>query len=291
MKRPSNELGQDQGGSLERKRRRITVAGNASQGFLQVPKHNKKGRPLAQSNDHAGTTGRLCQGCGRYHARVHSPSNHPEGDKARPQGPETPGGSADQCLNDGTPPLRSLLLGQRLAVHQAAHAVGWLCLGLGTIEKITLEPPQGGLAVGNREEFGDLTEELLTTMLVWTLSGRAAEQELLGSVAACCVAETHDDVELANEFAFVMAATPNFARKWPLFYRQKANRTLLLTLDPALRSLVNARIDTAYDAARQLVARQQAAIEFLAGILLARKTLEGPELERLFEEVKRHMAP
>lgn len=123
--------------------------------------------------------------------------------------------------------------------------MGWLCLGLGTIEKITIEPPQGGLAVGNREELGDLTEELLATMLVWTLSGRAAEQELLGSVAACCVAETHDDIDLANEFAFALAATPNFARKWPLRYRPKANPPLLLTLDPGLRSLVNARLGTA----------------------------------------------
>lgn len=201
---------------------------------------------MAQSMDHTGTTGRHRQASGRYHTRVHSPSNQSDGDEAQFQGPETPDGSADQCLDDGIPPLRSLLLWQRLAVHQAAHAAGWLCLGLGTIEKITIEPPHGGLAVGDRDEFSDLTEELLVTMLVWTLSGRAAEQEILGSVAACCVAETHDDIDLANEFAFALAATPNFARKWPLRYRQKANRTLLLTLDPALRSLVNARLERGY---------------------------------------------
>ncbi|PSJ60167.1 hypothetical protein C7I85_13365 [Mesorhizobium soli] len=179
------------------------------------------------------------------------------------------------------------MLWQRLAVHQAAHAVGWLCLGLGTIEKITIEPPKAGLAVGDRE-FGDLTEELLATMLVWILSGRAAEQEIL---PACDAAETHDEIELANEFAFALEATPDFARKWPLLYRPKADRPVLLALEPGLRSLVNARLDTAYEAARQEVVRQQAAIVFLAKKLLVRKTLEGPELERLFEEVKRHMAP
>ncbi len=201
------------------------------------------------------------------------------------------GGSSDQCLSDGIPPLRSLLLWQRLAVHQAAHAVGWLHLGLGTFKKITIEPPQGGLAVGNWDELGEMTEDLLEAMLVSILSGRAAEQEILGSVAACCVAETHDDIDLAYEFAFAMEATPDLARKWPLCYRPRVNRTLLLALDRDLRNLVNARFDKAYYTAREMVVRQQAAIEFLAGILFARKTLEGPELERLLEGVKQHMAP
>jgi ATP-dependent Zn protease len=238
---------------LERERRGITVAGNSSQGFLKMSK-GKKGRPMAQSTDHTGS-------------------------------------SADQCLNNGIPPLRSLLLRLRLAVHQAAQAVEWLRLGMGTIEKITIEPLEAGLGAGNRDEFGEMTEELLEAMLVWTLTGRAAEQEMLGSVAACFVPEAHLDIDVANEVAFALEATPDLARKWPLLYCARANRPLLLALDRDLRNLVNARIDRAYDAARKMVVRQQAAIEFLAGILFARKTLEGPELERLLEKVKQHMTP
>lgn len=201
------------------------------------------------------------------------------------------GSSADQCRNNGIPPRRSLLLWQRLAIHQAAHAVGRLYLGLGTIEIISIETPEGGLVAENMDEFGELAEELLAAMLVSTLSGRAAEQEILGSVVACGDAGTRRDIDLANEFAFALEATPDFARKWPLLYRPKANRTLLLALDRDLRNLVNARFDRAYDLARELVVRQQAAIVFLAEKLLARKTVEGPELERLLEEVKQHMAP
>lgn len=246
---------------------------------------------MAQSTEHTGTTGRHRQASGRCHARVQAPSNQSAGDEARPEGPEKPGGSADQCLNDGIPPLRSLLLWIRLAVHQAAQAVEWLRLGMDTIEKITIEPLEAGLGAGNMDEFGEMTEELLEAMLVWTLSGRAAEQEMLGSVAACFVTEAHLDIDVANEVAFALEATPDFARKWPRLYRPTANRTLLLALDRDLRGLVNARLDTAYDTARELVVRQQAAIEFLAGILFARKTLEGPELERLLDEVKQLMAP
>jgi ATP-dependent Zn protease len=246
---------------------------------------------MAQSIDHTGTASQHRDGSGRHHARVHSPSNQPDGDEARSQGSETPGGSGDQRLNDGIRPRRSQLLWQRLAIHQAAHAVGRLYLGLGTIEIISIETPEGGLVAGSMDEFSEMTEELLAGMLVSTLSGRAAEQEILGSVVACGEARTHSDIDLANEFAFALEATPDFARKWPLLYRPKANRTLLLAFDRNLRNLVDARFDTAYDTARELVVRQQAAIEFLAGILFARKTLEGPELERLLEEVKQHMAP
>jgi ATP-dependent Zn protease len=209
-----------------------------------------------------------------------------------PQSTDHTGSSADQCRNNGIPPRRSQLLWHRLAIHQAAHAVGRLYLSLGTIEKISIETPGGGLVAGNMDEFfSEMTEELLEAMLVSTLSGRAAEQEILGSVVACGDAETHEDIDLANEFAFALEATPDFARRWPLLYRPKANRTLLLALDRDLRNLVNARFDTAYDTARELVVRQQAAIEFLADKLLVRKTVEGPEVERLLEEVKQHMAP
>jgi ATP-dependent Zn protease len=166
----------------------------------------------------------------------------------------------------------------------------WL-MSKGTIEKITIEPLEAGLGGGNVDEFGEITEELLEAMLVWTLSGRAAEQEMLGSVAACFIPEAHLDIDLANECAFALVATPDFARKWPLLYNPRANRTLLLTLDRDLSNLVNARFDKAYYTAREMVVRQQAAIEFLAGILFARKTSEGPELERLLEGVKQHMVP
>jgi len=52
---------------------------------------------------------------------------------------------------------------------------------------------------------------------------------------------------------------------------------------------VNARIDTAYKAARGLVRLQSAAIVFLANTLVAQETLEGPELDAVLEQVRQKM--
>jgi ATP-dependent Zn protease len=193
-----------------------------------------------------------------------------------------------ESLLAGTKQPRSMRLLYRMAVHEAGHAVARLHFRLGPIIEITIDAPDGGYTLG---ELGqdEQTEELLTTILVEHLAGRAAEEEILGSATSNSGGSERSDLALVTKLALDMETILGFSPKWPLLYRKVESGTAILGTDLELAESVNARIDTAYKAARGLVAKQRAAIEFLANTLVAQETLEGPELDAVLEQVRQKM--
>ncbi|MDX8504718.1 hypothetical protein [Mesorhizobium captivum] len=174
-----------------------------------------------------------------------------------------------------------------MAVHEAGHAVARLCLGLGTLEMMTIEAAEGGAISWRFDRLDDQTEELLTAVLVATLAGRAAEEEFIGSVAASSGGGPEfSDLAQATDIAFQMEATLGFGRTRPLLYRATSEPALLLALDADLKESVDARLETAHAAARKLVSLHRNAVEFLAAELLAHGTLEGPRLDGLVAQVR-----
>lgn len=135
------------------------------------------------------------------------------------------------------------------------------------------------------DALDDQTEELLTAAIVIALSGRAAEEEILASIAGHSGGPVFSDLAYATDIAFEMEATMGLGQKWPLLHRPTTDRAILFALDPDLASRVNARLETAYGAARRIVARQRDAIEYLAALLLNHRTLEGDELDRILAEL------
>lgn len=184
-------------------------------------------------------------------------------------------------------PSRSPQLLCRMAVHEAGHAVARLCLGLGTLEMITIEAAEGGAISWRFDRLDDQTEDLLTSVLVATLAGRAAEEEFIGSVAASSGGGPEfSDLALATDIAFRMEATLGFGQRRPLLYRATSEPALLLALDADLKESVDARLETAHATARQLVSSHRDAVEFLATQLLNHGTLEGQTLDRLVAQVR-----
>lgn len=174
-----------------------------------------------------------------------------------------------------------------MAVHEAGHAVARLCLGLGTLEMITIEAAEGGAITWRFDRLDDQTEDLLTSVLVATLAGRAAEEEFIGSVAASSGGGPEfSDLALATDLAFQMEAKLGFGRKRPLLYRATSEPALLLALDADLQESVDVRLETAHAAARKLVRSHRDAIEFLAAHLITHGTLEGSGLDRLIAQVR-----
>lgn len=174
-----------------------------------------------------------------------------------------------------------------MAVHEAGHAIARLCLGLGTLQMITIEAAEGGAISWRFDRLDDQTEDLLTAVLVATLAGRAAEQEFIGSIAACSGGGPEfSDLALATDIAFKMEATLGFGQKRPLLYRATSEPALLLALDADLKESVDARLETAHAAARKLVRRHRDAVEFLAAHLITHGTLEGSQLDQLIEQVR-----
>jgi len=211
--------------------------------------------------------------------------------KAAPKGKATPAANAS---GDGLPsgtPRRSVAFQFRAAVHEAGHAVTRLYLGLGVLERITIDGTEGGGVSWRIDELDDQTEELLTAAMVTALAGRAAEEEIIGSIAIGAGGPPYSDLAFATDIAFQMEATLGLGQKWPLLHRPTKDRAILFALDPELAAGVNGRLETAYGAAKRIVTRQRDAVEYLAALLLSHRTLEGVELERVLAALEERISP
>lgn len=175
----------------------------------------------------------------------------------------------ESLLTEAKQPRSGTLL-HRIAVHEAGHVVCRLHLRLGAIIEITIDGPDGGHTVGTVSQ-DEQTEELLTAILVATLAGRAAEEEILGSATLNSGGSERSDLAAATKLALDMETIYGFSRKWPLLYRKAESGIADLGSDRDLAERVNARLVSAYKTARAIVRTQKAAIEFLATVLLDRK--------------------
>lgn len=186
----------------------------------------------------------------------------------------------------GAKPERSSSLRYRIAVHEAGHVVTRLYLGFDSISRITIDAPEGGgYTVGSvaREEQ---TEEFLTAALVTTLSGRAAEEVVIGSVTGNSGGTDRSDLATATDLALDMETVLGFAKTRPLLYRPVRNSDTIVAMDSELSARVSARLDAAFAAAVKILEAQRAALDYLGQVLFEEETLEGPELERALEEVR-----
>lgn len=178
----------------------------------------------------------------------------------------------------------------RMAIHEAAHAVARIRLGLGEISMITIDAPEGGFVSGSTTAGQEETEELLTAVLVATLAGRAAEEEVFKLVTTSSGGVEKSDLALATQLAFDMETKLGLSQDTPLLYRSSDDMSSILHLNRELAARVNARLENAYEAARKLVVERMDAIEFLAGGLMTFDTLEGPELEKIIAHVRKLVA-
>jgi cell division protease FtsH len=193
-----------------------------------------------------------------------------------------------EALILGAKPSRSMALRLRMALHEAGHAIARLLLGFGPISEITIEHPKGGYVVGSTGH-DELTEAWLTSVLIETLAGRAAEEIMLGSISANSGGVDFSDLASATRLAVDMEANLGFGGKRPFVYRKPPDVTAILTADPDLAACVGDRLDRAYDAARVIVREQTRAIDFLAEKLFDQGTLEGANLDTVLGDVRKRI--
>lgn len=177
----------------------------------------------------------------------------------------------------------------RMAVHEAGHAIAHLDLGLGRITSMTIDSPDGGHVEGELVERDVMTEETGSALLVLRLAGRAAEQELLGTVSAGSGGSPDSDLAMATEAAIAMETKLGFATEWPLLYRSLPEHSLIFIANHSLGERVNVRLEEAYVRARSLIRRHGRAVALLAGALVRHDTLEGEELATVLEKVRGRM--
>lgn len=182
-------------------------------------------------------------------------------------------------------PVKPEALRWRMALHEAGHAVARLVLQLGTVTLITIDGPEGGMVQSEEPEPVAQTESWLSSVLVAKLAGRAAEEVLLGACIAGSGGGPESDLAHATTLALQMEVAFGFGQEMPLLYRNAEEQGSLLLCRPEIARRVNARLEKAYAGATELIRSHGAALKELARTLIARDTLEGPELARVLERI------
>jgi len=170
----------------------------------------------------------------------------------------------------------------RIALHEAGHAVARRVLNLGSVTLITISAPSGGgMVVSDETSLGAETEEHLTAMLVAMLAGRAAEEEFLGTIVAGSGGGRESDLGRATQLALQMETSFGFGSDTPLLHIDTLRHADILAHRTDIAERVNARLESAYDAALRLVKDHESRVQTLALELLKHETLESGDVSRV----------
>ncbi len=170
---------------------------------------------------------------------------------------------------------------ERLAYHEAGHALVGHWLRVGTVERVTIEPR--GKALGVTYISRDTEEPLyqqaeLTSRLAMMLGGREAELMVQGSVSS----GASDDLKRASELAINMVGSLGFSKTFGLLSVAGVPKELLgPDIQAAVLQEARALLEQAQARCRQLLASRREQLETLARALLQREVLGGEELKRL----------
>ncbi|GBU15888.1 MULTISPECIES: AAA family ATPase [Methylobacterium] len=180
------------------------------------------------------------------------------------------------AASNGAPALGDGLR-MRCAVHEAGHAVALLAAGASGPVTLTVAPTGGLTEHVLADAYGTLTEGDLERSLVMTLSGRAAEEVLLGEVSAGAVS----DLAEATRCAVAMEASWGFSAEFPLLSLASVHDADLIRMPWLMRPVLE-RLGRAYDRACDLMRTERLALERIAEALFRTGYLDDATTRRLF---------
>lgn len=158
-------------------------------------------------------------------------------------------------------------LRRRCAVHEAGHAVAAIASGEAVNVEISLAG-RGGHAGATRVTGAmeqPMTVEIARQILIYLLSGRAAEEIVLGAVSAGAGGSEESDLAMATCLATRMVTAYGLAGPAPLVYLGSALPAS--HLPPHVLAEVKQELDAAYKEACALVRTHRTAVEHLATYL------------------------
>ena len=174
---------------------------------------------------------------------------------------------------------------QRLAYHEAGHALVGHRLQLGAVERVSIEPR--GQALGVTYISRDSEDPLyvkaeLSNRLAMMLGGREAELLVKGSVSS----GASDDLKRASELAINMVGSLGFSKTFGLLSVAGVPKELLgPDIQGAVLTEARAMLDQAQAQCRQLLMSRRSQLDALAQALLQREVLCGDELRGLLAAV------
>jgi cell division protease FtsH len=170
---------------------------------------------------------------------------------------------------------------ERLAYHEAGHALVGHWLQLGAVERVTIEPRGQALGVtyisrGSEDPLYAQAE--LSNRLAMMLGGREAELLVKGSVSS----GASDDLKRASELAINMVGSLGFSKTFGLLSVAGVPKELLgPDLQAAVLKEARAMLEQAQARCEQLLKSRRWQLDALALALLQREVLCGDELKAL----------
>ena len=175
------------------------------------------------------------------------------------------------------------------AVHEAGHAVATCVLQPGRLRSVSIV---GGARHGGQTSTrqapsdylraGDVREQLIVL-----LAGRAAEEIILGEPSSSAGGPPGSDLALATELAVLAVTALGLNSSSGLSWRGTVPSSDLrqaITADRDLARRVQEMLDDAYGAARELVGRLTESIRKIAIALIARRALDGADVEIIVQD-------
>ncbi|CAN5301300.1 hypothetical protein BH11PSE10_BH11PSE10_05800 [soil metagenome] len=188
-----------------------------------------------------------------------------------------------QQLGGDVSPVKALLseaTRRRLAYHEAGHALVAHVLGVGSVERVSIEPRGQALGVTHihRESEEPLYQKAeLSARLAMLLGGREAELMVLDSVSS----GASDDLKRASELAVNMVGSLGFSDRFGLLSVAGVPKELLgPDVQAAVLDEARALLERAQARCRQLLGEHRAQLDGLAASLLDHEVLSGEPLAR-----------
>ncbi|MGQ2908757.1 MAG: AAA family ATPase [Aliihoeflea sp.] len=184
------------------------------------------------------------------------------------------------ALRAGRPDLPAGLRRQ-VAVHEAGHAVAFRALDLGTQGEMTIDGAEGGMSLTTLDMTRVQSEDRLMDLLAMNLAGRAAEvvyglAPLAGSGTA-----SGSDLHASTHLALELECRAGYSKNAPLLYIEPDSFNAIHLARPDAYLKANARLETAFATARQVIEKQRDAHAALVEALLAYGTLDGAEVDAI----------
>lgn len=170
---------------------------------------------------------------------------------------------------------------ERLAYHEAGHALVGHWLQVGDVERVTIEPRGQALGVtyisrGSEDPLYAQAE--LSNRLAMMLGGREAELLVKGSVSS----GASDDLKRASELAINMVGSLGFSKSFGLLSVAGVPKELLgPDIQAAVLKEARAMLEHAQARCEQLLTSRRWQLDALAQALLQREALCGDELKGL----------
>lgn len=173
----------------------------------------------------------------------------------------------------------------RIAVHEAGHAVVGSALGIGSIERMSLVDDAGQILCRTYPHESLLSD--IEAMITYSMAGRAAEWQVLGTISAGAGGPATSDLGLATRYAIDIETRYGLGLQGPVWH---GNPDAAYQATPALRDRVHQHITRAEDRAKAILKRNLYFVDTLARQLVEKRSLTGPEITRLLDGLSSELA-